>query len=80
MARARDSRQIRLDPWAARRIFAGWSVDAVAVAAGVSKRTAYRWAKTSSLETVRIGGYVATYAIRTDAAPIRITDWTKEAQ
>ena len=71
-----------LDPWLAKRVQAGWSVDAIVTASGgrVSRRTVYRWrAELVSVEPVRVGACVATFAIRRRGSPIRLTEWESAA-
>lgn len=69
---------VGIDPWLARRILAGHRPKAIAVMGGVSLRTAYRWCSTLlDVRDVEVGGYVATFAIRRDAEPIRLDDWRR---
>lgn len=67
-----------LDVWLARRILARMTPKAIVVASGdaISLRTAYRWQRTLvGIEEVRIGEHVATFAIRRECAPTRLTPW-----
>lgn len=66
--------RLSLKAWALGRVAVGWSAAAVATAAGVSTRTAYRWI--ADLERV-VGDHVATFAIRRRRAPVRVSSWTK---
>lgn len=66
------------DPWIVRRVLAGWSPTAIAVAAGVSKRTAYRWIREiEAVEEVRIGSFVASFAICRTRPPFRLEPWRR---
>lgn len=71
-----------IDLWLAARILAGMAPKAIVVASGgaFSLRTAYRWKRALvALVEIEVGGYVATYAIRRDQAPGRLTTWTRAA-
>lgn len=61
---------------AARDLIAGRSPQMVARETGMSVRTAYRWrAELVAIESVRVGGWVATYAHRRRLPPVRISPW-----
>ncbi len=67
-----------IDAWLAARVLAGMSPRALVVASGgaMCVRTAYRWRRALlGLEEVELSGYRATFAIRRDAPPARITPW-----
>jgi hypothetical protein len=69
-----------LDEWVARRVAAGWRPKAIVAACdgAISLRTAYRWCKAViRVEDVRLGGFVAPYAIRRGQPPIRLAPWKK---
>lgn len=67
----------QLDTWTARRLIAGMSPKAAAVAGGMSVRSAYRWKKALvELRIVELGGMEATFAIRRGGPPARISEWT----
>lgn len=64
--------------WLARRILGGWRPKAIAVAGGISERTAYRWrADIVEIVELRLGEYVAPFAIRRTKPPIRLADWRR---
>jgi len=66
----------RGDSWAIRRVLAGWTDVAVAVAAGVSRRTAQRWRlEIAGVEVIEVGGHTAEFAIRRDKPPLQLTSW-----
>jgi hypothetical protein len=72
----------QLDVWLAARLLAGMHPKAVAVASGgaITWRTAYRWRRALlGLREVELDGYTATFAIRRDFPPSRLTPWTKAA-
>lgn len=71
-------RRVEWDAWAAERLAEGWHPRAVAVACGVSVRTAYRWRKAIGTVTVSVGGWSATFLARVDGPPVRVSDWTRE--
>lgn len=67
-----------LDEWVVRRVLAGMHPKALVAAAGgaVSLRTAYRWKHDIvGVEQVQVGEYRASYVLRRDAPPTRITAW-----
>lgn len=65
---------------AATDLLAGRSPRMVAKEAGMSVRTAYRWrAELVSVESVRVGGWVATYAHRRRLPPVRISAWERSS-
>ena len=67
-----------VDPFLARRILAGWSAQAVAVAGGVSLRTAFRWRlEICAVEEIEFGGWVATFALRRTRPPLRLDAWRR---
>lgn len=67
-----------VDGFLARRILAGWSAEAVAVAGSVSIRTAHRWiSEIVGVEDVVVGGYVATFATRRGKQPLRLGPWRR---
>ena len=69
-----------LDEWMSRRLFSGWTNQAVATACGVSVRTVQRWrASLVSLEDVVVDGYVATFALRRGRPPARVSAWRRAA-
>ncbi len=66
------------DEWLAGRVLAGWGAKAIVAASGgaFSERTAYRWKRELvRLETVRVGGHEATFAIRRFRPPTRLSAW-----
>ena len=66
------------DAWLARRILAGWSPQAVALAGGISVRTAYRWiSELERIEEVELGGFVAAFGIRRTKPPVRLEPWRR---
>lgn len=66
------------DPWLLRRMLAGMSPKALAIAGEMSVRTAYRWrSEMVSVEEVTVGGYKATYVLRRTKPPIRVTSWSR---
>ena len=68
-----------VDVWALRRMLHGMHPVAVASAAGVSLRTAYRWRNdVAGLEEVAIGTHSATFVIRHDKPPMRLTPWRRK--
>ena len=68
-----------VDVWAVRRMLHGMHPIAVAVAAGVSIRTAYRWRNdVVGLEEVTIGAHSATFVLRRDKPPMRLTPWRRK--
>jgi hypothetical protein len=67
-----------LDLWITRRALAGMTPKALAVAAGVSLRTAYRWhADLVAIEHVELNGWIATYVTRRNKPPIRVSEWRR---
>lgn len=69
-----------LDEWVARRVVAGWRPQAIVAACdgAISLRTAYRWCKAViRVEDVRAGDHVAPFAIRRNAAPLRLAPWRR---
>ena len=66
----------RFDAWLVRRLLAGMHPSALAVAGGISVRSAYRWRRdVLAMEDVRVGEHVATYVVRRDKTPIRVSRW-----
>ena len=66
--------------WLARRVLAGYSAKAIVAASGgaFSERTAYRWKRDLvRLETVCLGGFEATFAIRRSHPPTRLSSWRR---
>jgi hypothetical protein len=63
---------------AAEDLIAGRSPTLVARESGMSVRTAYRWrAQLVGIESVCVGGWVATFAIRRGKPPSRISAWER---
>lgn len=74
----KETERLAIDPWLARRIEAGWHPRAVAAAGGISLRTAYRWkAALVEVRDVEVAGYVAAFAVRRDAVPVRLEAWRR---
>lgn len=71
-------RRASYDAWAIDRLRAGWHPKAVAIAVGISVRTAYRWRKAAGVETIGIGGWSATFIIRDGQHPVRVSDWQRD--
>jgi hypothetical protein len=66
------------DAWIVERIVAGWRPQAIAVAAGVSLRTAQRWrAEVIRVEELSVGGWVARFAVCRTRAPFRLEPWRR---
>ena len=66
----------RMDVWAIRRMLSGMAPVSVAVAADVSVRTAYRWrAEVIGLEDIVVGPWRATFVLRRNKPPMRLTVW-----
>lgn len=65
----------RLDTYAARRAAAGWTPKAIAAAAGVSLRAAYRYRDITAVQTVRVGDQEADFAIWKVGPPSRVSEW-----
>lgn len=66
------------DPWVVHLVLAKWSPQAIATAAGVSVRTAYRWRQRfAELVNVEVGAWRATFAIGHGGPPMRLTPWTR---
>lgn len=69
-----------IEPYTARRVLAGWAPQAIATAAGVSTRTAYRWrAEIVAIHELEVDGWVATFAIRRTRGPVRLDAWRRAA-
>ena len=67
-----------MDLWICRRILAGMRPSAIVAATdgAIHLRTAYRWRKVlKALRVVELDGHRATFAIRHDGPPTRITAW-----
>jgi hypothetical protein len=67
-----------LDAWIVRRLLAGAHPRAIAAATAgaISERTAYRWKRdVRGIEEVRVGDHVATFVLRRDQPPTRVTPW-----
>jgi len=76
----RDWGRPALDEWLCRRVLAGMAPKALAAASDgtISERTFYRWRRSLvRLESVEVGGYRTTYAIRRGYPPLRLGRWTK---
>jgi len=61
-----------------RRLAAGWKPDAIVIASGgqVRKETVQRWVRTFlRLELVQVGDHVATFVIRRERPPVRVSVW-----
>lgn len=70
----------QIEPWIARRVVAGMAPRALVAATGgaISLRTAYRWrASIVRLEDVDIDGWRATFAIRRNDPPTRLSKWRR---
>jgi hypothetical protein len=65
-----------LDIACARAILRGLHPREASLAYGVNLRTAYRWRRDLvAIESVRVDGWVATFARRRDSPPVRLTAW-----
>ena len=65
----------KLDAYLAKRAGAGWLPKALAVAGGVSLRTAYRYRDVVGVQTVRVGDQEADFAIWKVGPPSRLSEW-----
>ena len=66
------------DEWAMRKCLAGWHPQAVAVAAGCSERTVYRWRLSLlRIETVMVAGYETAFAIYRRRPPMQLAPWRR---
>lgn len=71
-----------MDAWVCERLLAGWHPKAIVLAVGgaFSLRTAYRWKRSlTGLAVVEMGGFEATFAIRRDGPPSRLTSWSRQS-
>jgi hypothetical protein len=66
---------LQLTPFVARRAGRKWAAQAIAVAAGVSLRTAYRYLKAKRTEDIQVGDHIATFVVREGMPPARISEW-----
>jgi len=65
-----------VDVAAAHAILRGVSPADVSAVYGISVRTAYRWRRELvAIESVRVDGWVATFARRRNLPPVRMTAW-----
>jgi hypothetical protein len=65
-----------VDVAAALAILKGMRPREVAQIYGIGKRTAYRWRRELvAIESVRVDGWVATFARRRNSPPVRLTAW-----
>lgn len=60
---------------AARQAVVGWHPQAIAVATGVSLRTAYRYRDVIGVQTVQVGDQEADFAIWKVGPPSRLSEW-----
>lgn len=75
---ATERRNAVIDPWFLRRLLAGWRPSVVAEACGVSTRTAQRWRQQlTAIETVRVAGWEADFALRRSYPPCRVSLWRR---
>ncbi len=70
-----------VDEWLLRRVAQGWTPEAIIAASGrsISRTTAYRWVREFvRTEEVTVGGFTATFVIRRNRPPARISQWRAE--
>ena len=66
-----------LEERAMRALVRGVKPKDVAEVYGVNVRTAYRWRRDLvAVESVQVGGWVATFVTRRGRPPARISEWT----
>jgi len=65
-----------VDVAAARALIRGLSPRLVSQTYGINLRTAYRWRRELvAIESVRVDGWIATFARRRNLPPVRMTAW-----